>query len=143
MRTVHYTDSVAGEFSSRRGTRPGSRTRLTCAPTDGSSPTTASRCRKRLASEVRVPIVGDHHVVLDANAAELAELIHLRPVDMFGAVAGFEVFQQPGDEIQPRLDSERHARLDDAREAEELVPLGLGDQVAQAIGMETGNVVDL
>src|SRR5260370_41820117 len=39
---------------------------------DGLSPTTASRCRHRLASELLVPTVGDHHVVLDANAAELA-----------------------------------------------------------------------
>src|ERR1019366_933984 len=98
---------------------------------------------KRVAREVDMPLIRHDDVILDPNAAELAEIVHLRPVHVLRVLALAQIGQQRLDEVEAGLDGENHARVDDARQAQVGVPLRFGDDAAGAISVEAGHVVDL
>src|SRR5687767_6701504 len=75
-------------------------------------PANSGHISERRACQVLVIGFGDHDVVLDANAAESAECIHLRPVDKLRPLALSQLLEQRGDEVQARLDGKHHPRLD-------------------------------
>ena len=64
------------------------------------------------AVEDLVALLGDEHVVLDANAPEAEQGIGPVPVDLVAqALAGLSLAEQRRDEVDPRLDGDHVAGL--------------------------------
>ena len=69
------------------------------------------------ACQILRAIAAGHDVVFDANATELAEGIHFRPVHMRTVRAGLERGEQRGNEIQPGFDGDDEVFAQRARSA--------------------------
>src|SRR6185312_5401670 len=77
-----------------------------------------------------------HHVVLDADATELAEVINLGPVHEAVVVAGFELRQQRVDEVEARFDGDHVTLLQHAGGTQEGMAFGAGDDAAGGTGLQ-------
>src|SRR5437660_11220083 len=76
------------------------------------TPRGALRFGESGAREVLVTAGGHDDIIFDPNAAEFAERVDLRPVDVLRVRALLQVAEQRLDEIHPGLDREDMPRLD-------------------------------
>src|SRR6185312_11771875 len=74
---------------------------------------------ERLASQVLAALAADREVVLDADAAELAQCLDPWPVDVPAVVLGPRRLEQLVDEVDARFHGHHEPRLEHARQSQE------------------------
>src|ERR1017187_3146658 len=98
---------------------------------------------KELPREVAVRALSHEDVVLDADAARRNEPVHERPVEGVPVRPRAVWVEQHRNEVEPRLDREDHALLDDARRPEGRVAVGRRCDRAFAVDLAARDVVHL
>src|SRR5579875_2267017 len=102
-----------------------------------------SRRRERLAGKVDGLALGAEHVVLDPDAAVLAERLDLRPYDILRGRPGLQRIEQRVDEVDAGFDRRHHAGFERAGEAQIRMPVRFRDHATAFVAREAADVVHL